>query len=616
MGLTPDRQKRCDEIVESALGLEAGLREQFLREACGEDHELFHEATALLQVEPGLTALFEASPAAFLKPPPNFGRYQTEEHLGSGGMSMVFRARDPVIHRAVAVKVMVQRLDSSQEDTRRFLDELHLLGSLGHPNIVQVFDAGEHGGMPFIVMEYLEGENLAEAIANGHCDSLSTRLSIARQVAEALERVHAALVCHRDVKPANIFVERTGRIKLMDFGVSARLNGPRLTQTGALIGTLPYLAPEQIRGEKATSAVDIYAYGVLLFELFTGTRPFSGNTAELLYKIAHEDIPTAALAGLPPRLSGLIRRATSKDAADRPRDFSEILQILSNISPESATRGRPFAKRVRAAAGVAGALILVAAGAAVVSIRKPSAVPAQRPSPTGGPVMPAQRLVAEPSAVAPSAPKTMAAVPQGQGEPSEEPKKSPPAFDAAPRPAIIERRQIRPEDFGEAPKTAAQPARQEARLPDPPLATPPQVLENPFKTNIFPLSPPPEAKPSPVAGRPEQEKIRDVLRRYEAAYQGRSILDMEAIFPGLKASPYYAALDREMSDPRSIEIHLNPEAEIALDGDTASVRCVATVTRTQPKSGLLDKRSPHKQQKALTFHFRKTNGSWTIVSIQ
>src|SRR5205807_2344177 len=107
-------------------------------------------------------------------------------------------------------------------------------------------------------------------------------------------------------KPANVFLENGGRAKLMDFGISAKSDGPHLTQTGALIGTLPYLAPEQIRGEKAGKSVDIYAFGILLFELFTGSKPFSGNLAELLYKIAHKPIPSEPLAGLPPGLADLI----------------------------------------------------------------------------------------------------------------------------------------------------------------------------------------------------------------------------------------------------------------------------------------------------------------------
>jgi serine/threonine protein kinase len=289
-------------------------------------------------------------------------------------MSVVYRAFDPVINRRVAIKVMAQRLDAPPGEYRRFLSELHLLGSLGHPNIVQVFDAGEHEGLPYIVMEYLEGENLSEAIQYGRCGAIDLKLQIAQQIALALQRVHAAAVCHRDVKPANVFLEAAGRAKLMDFGVSARLEGPRFTQTGALIGTLPYLAPEQIRGEKIGPAVDIYAFGILLFELFTGTKPFSGTAAEILYNIAHTPVPAQPLAGHPPRLADLIRSATAKAPADRPHDFAGILQVLSGISSETIAK-RPSRNKYLWTAAAA-AMAFIVAGWVWFSSHKP---PVHRP---------------------------------------------------------------------------------------------------------------------------------------------------------------------------------------------------------------------------------------------
>jgi serine/threonine protein kinase len=343
MGLTADQQKRCDQIVEQALALDVSVRSAFVTQAFRHDPDLLKEAIALLAIEPHMTAIFQVSPDSAMAPH-QFGRYLTEAHIGSGGMSMVYRAHDPVINRAVAVKVMARHIEASPEEYQRFLSELHVLGSLNHPNIVQVFDAGEEDGVPFIVMEYLRGETLADAISQGHCRDFSLKLNVGRQLATALQRVHAATVYHRDVKPANVFLQSDGVVKLMDFGISARLGGQRLTQTGALLGTLPYLAPEQVRGEPLGPSVDIYAFGVLLFELFTGSKPFSGTAADILYKIAHEPIPLTPLSGLPSELVSLIRRATAKDPSARPGNMAEALQCLNRVSDETPAAVRPRAQ--------------------------------------------------------------------------------------------------------------------------------------------------------------------------------------------------------------------------------------------------------------------------------
>src|SRR5262249_22218380 len=186
--------------------------------------------------------------------------------IGSGGMSAVYRAQDPVIDRPVAIKVLLPS-GADADRTQRFFDELKLLGAIRHDHVVRVYDFGEVRGLPYLVMELLESEDLAHAIAAQRCGDLARKLDIARQLAAALKDVHAAGILHRDVKPANVFLETAGRVKLMDFGI-ARTDGPHATHASVLCGTPEYLAPEQIRGQPATQLSDVYSYGVLLVELF------------------------------------------------------------------------------------------------------------------------------------------------------------------------------------------------------------------------------------------------------------------------------------------------------------------------------------------------------------
>ena len=268
--------------------------------------------------------------------PTHIGKYQLEEQLG-GGMASVFLARDTVMDRPVVLKV----LKEANEDARnRFLQEARVAGRLFHDNIIRAYDFGEdESGRPFLVVEYLKGQDLGKALKAGALGDLASRLKMAEAVANALEYIHSKDVVHRDVKPDNVFLTDDGKVKLMDFGI-ARLGNTSLTQAGFAIGTPPYMAPEQIRAEPPTPQVDVYAFGLLVFELITGRRAFSAESYEqVFYKVLNEPLDQTALreAGASPQLISLVNRCAAKTVAERPQGFAQVKDELRTLPDRGAT---------------------------------------------------------------------------------------------------------------------------------------------------------------------------------------------------------------------------------------------------------------------------------------
>jgi len=264
------------------------------------------------------------------------GKYEFEEFLG-GGMSHVYKARDSVIGRTVAVKILTPEASTDPESKARFLREAQMAGGLAHENIMSVYDFGEEQGRPFMVMEFLRGEDLRSAMKNARTGDLAARLGIAIQVAKGLEYIHSQKIIHRDIKPENIHINATGSVKLMDFGI-AKTDELSLTRPGFTMGTPYYMAPEQVTGRNVTHLADVYAFGILLFELLGGTRPVSGDTVEqLFYRILNEPVDLAPLrtAGVPEPVVGLIERSVAKNPADRPQSLSEVRRELERVlAPE------------------------------------------------------------------------------------------------------------------------------------------------------------------------------------------------------------------------------------------------------------------------------------------
>ena len=272
--------------------------------------------------------------------PVRFGKYLLEKSLG-GGMSQVFKATDTVLNRTVCVKILTPEGAADQDTRARFLAEAKMSASLVHDNVIRIFDYGEEEGHPYIVMEFLTGGDLRSAIRENTTGDLAARVKIAIQGARALEYVHTQKLIHRDIKPDNLHIDLSGRVRLMDFGI-AKSQDLHLTKTGFQVGTPYYMSPEQVMGDPATERVDIYAYGILLYELFTGVRPIEGETVErLFYQILHEPLKLDALQAvqLPQYLVDLIVRMTAKKPEDRPANFTEVIKALEGapVAPAAPT---------------------------------------------------------------------------------------------------------------------------------------------------------------------------------------------------------------------------------------------------------------------------------------
>ncbi len=252
-------------------------------------------------------------------------------------MSHVYRALDTLIGRTVAVKILTEAGCQDADVKDRFLAEARMAGSLSHDNVLGIYDFGEDDQhRPFMVMEFLRGEDLRHAMRNGHTGDLRNKLKIAAQVARALGYVHTQKIIHRDLKPENIHINTAGVVKLIDFGI-AKAEGLQMTRAGYVLGTPFYMAPEQVTGEQITEQVDVYAFGVLLFEMLTGKKPVEAEAVErIFYSILNEPLKMEPLheAGAPESVCDLIARCTAKNPADRPQGFAPLLAELDRLIGE------------------------------------------------------------------------------------------------------------------------------------------------------------------------------------------------------------------------------------------------------------------------------------------
>jgi serine/threonine-protein kinase len=265
--------------------------------------------------------------------PARLGKYELQEFLG-GGMSHVYRAFDTVIGRTVAVKILVEPASQDPEARDRFLAEARTAAKVTHENVISIYDFGvdEEKGL-FMVMEFLQGEDLRQAIRNGHTGDLASKLRIALQIARALDFIHKNRIIHRDIKPENVHINAAGVVKLMDFGIAKSEDLSR-TQPGYVLGTPYYMAPEQVRGEQLTGQVDVYAFGVLLFELLSGQKVFVADTVErIFYSILNVPLDVTPLenAGVPQAVIQLVAACNAKAAAERPQGFGPIIVEIERL---------------------------------------------------------------------------------------------------------------------------------------------------------------------------------------------------------------------------------------------------------------------------------------------
>jgi serine/threonine-protein kinase len=260
------------------------------------------------------------------------GRYRLEAKLGSGGMSTVYLGRDQTLDREVAVKVMHREMSEQADQLERFRQEARAVAKLSHPNVVSVIDAGEDGGYPYIVFEYVEGETLKQRIAREGALDPQEAIAYAIEVARGLSVAHARNMVHRDIKPQNVLIDSEGRAKLTDFGISRQLEQDGMTATGRVLGTTDYVAPEQAMGRGADQRSDLYSLGVVLYEMLVGQVPFQADSqVGVAMKHVNEELPDVQRRR--PEVSAavalVVERATAKDPGERYQHVGEMLDDLS-----------------------------------------------------------------------------------------------------------------------------------------------------------------------------------------------------------------------------------------------------------------------------------------------
>ncbi|MFZ1145732.1 MAG: protein kinase [Bryobacteraceae bacterium] len=376
-GLNAGQWDRIREILESALGLASDLRAAYLAEACAGDAALLSEVESLIAASER-SALLDHAPLASLAPTitltataagRTIGNYKVVDRIGEGGMGTVYQAVDPRLGRTVALKV-ISRLGGAADEKRRFFREAKAASALNHPNIVTIYEYDSDHEVDFIAMEYIRGATLHALLAERRLP-IQTLLEYAVQASGAVAAAHAAGIIHRDLKPNNIMVTDTGIVKVLDFGLAKQAGSDiDVTRAGATLGTPAYMSPEQARGEPADARSDIFSFGIILYEIACGRRPFHGvDLPSTLYAVVHEvpPPPDELNPTVPKSLASVIERCLRKNKEERPQsmesvraDLSAVLQQLRDGGP--ARREMPRRKlmvgAVLAAAAIAAGIWL------------------------------------------------------------------------------------------------------------------------------------------------------------------------------------------------------------------------------------------------------------------
>jgi eukaryotic-like serine/threonine-protein kinase len=353
----PDRRKLIQSVALEAMALGDVERPAYLDASCGSDAALRREVDSLLAGQ-AQAALFESPPwtkfAAPLAPGTRLGPYAIDAAIGAGGMGEVYTATDTRLGRTVAVKVLPPELAADSARRARFRREANTIAALSHPHICPLFDVGEDDGVTFLVMEHLSGATLAERLMKGRLP-IAEALRLAIDMADGLSAAHRQGIVHRDLKPGNVVLTTSGAT-LLDFGLAkltrrepAVAGAPispsapgftPLTGPGMIVGTLPYIAPEQLEGREVDVRADVWAFGCVVYEMLTGHRPFEGaSEAAQVGAVLHEEPPSVSLLvpGVPPLLDRLVQRCLAKNPDDRWRDAHELLTQLNRLAEPART---------------------------------------------------------------------------------------------------------------------------------------------------------------------------------------------------------------------------------------------------------------------------------------
>ncbi|MBQ0018644.1 MAG: Stk1 family PASTA domain-containing Ser/Thr kinase [Clostridiales bacterium] len=263
------------------------------------------------------------------------GRYELLEKIGDGGMAVVYKGKDKLLNRYIAIKILRPEFTSDATFVENFKRESQAAAGLTHPNIVGVYDVGREGNINYIVMELIEGRTLNEIIADEAPMDYRKVIDISKQVASALRIAHKNKIIHRDVKPHNIMITNDGVVKLADFGIARAVNDATLSTGSKIIGSVHYFSPEQARGNYVDERSDIYSLGIVMYEMLTGKVPFDGdNPVTVALKHINEEItpPSELVAGIPPTLERAVMKATSKYQTNRYNSADELIEELNNIA--------------------------------------------------------------------------------------------------------------------------------------------------------------------------------------------------------------------------------------------------------------------------------------------
>jgi eukaryotic-like serine/threonine-protein kinase len=383
----PERLQQIEQLYHSALEREPSQRAAFLEQACGADDELRKEVESLLRYKSEAADFIETPAmeraakeiAEQARPKSDSGtamigktvaHYSILERLGSGGMGVVYKAQDVKLRRLVALKFLPEDLARNPQSLERFQREARAASALNHPNISTIYEIEEHEGQPFIAMELLEGETPKDRIARKRL-KVHELLDLGVQIADALDAAHRAKIIHRDIKPANIFVTARGQAKVLDFGVAKVASEQRpaarpitastettvahaeehLTRTGAAVGTVTYMSPEQVLGDELDARSDLFSLGAVLYEMATGAQAFSGTTSGAVFDAILHRIPPRPItlnADVPPKLEEVINKALEKDRKMRYQHASDLKTDLTRLKRDidSAASGTRSLARI------------------------------------------------------------------------------------------------------------------------------------------------------------------------------------------------------------------------------------------------------------------------------
>ena len=575
------------------------------------------------------------------------GKYQLVRVIGEGGMGRVYEAVDPMIGRRVAIKTVSLHVVADEETRARFFREAQAAGQLSHPNLITIHDIGDADGTPFIVMEFLEGLDLSREIRQKRL-SYDAKIQLMIEVCQGLAFAHGHGIVHRDIKPANIFLTTTGLTKILDFGL-ARGAISELTQTGKILGTPNYMAPEQIRGEDVDHRADIFATGVVFYELLSGRKAFDGDSvATTLYKVLETQPPPITLLDeqLPAALSAVIDRALAKDRVARFQTSREMLDALLQAAGRSAhvDRSLPPTMPVKVAAAasapprrmppavgwaLAGVIVAGVAGMALWTKRAtnsanetipprpaaqtearqlpPPAAPPQMPpvettpaSPSGGAILPApadDKKATKPAIEKPPAAEGKRASSGSASRVTAPPEPAPvtKVLPAPPPPVTAPPTTVTTVTTVPPPEPAAAPI-PSPRVTSPPV-TPPQ---QPPATRAAP--PPERVEESPTAA------AQAILARYRAALEARDIGALKRIWPSLSGRQE-DALRNEFEHSRAIAVGSRRRRHPSTSGG-ATVTCRRSYAVTTADGQTLSTAT------TMIMTLARRDGAWSIDTIR